>query len=94
MERLDLTSSKVSASDRFDMIKNDQAITVEAGTKKTVEIKPVGIIVKNDQCTVDEGSGLTITNQNGTLTIDAEKAKIGETANLTITNKDAGEKKF
>ena len=92
LERLDLTSSKVSASDRFDMIKNDQAITVEAGTKKTVEIKPVGIIVKNDQCTVDEGSGLTITNQNGTLTIDAEKAKIGETANLTITNKDAGEK--
>lgn len=92
LERLDLTSSKVSASDRFDMIKNDQAITVEAGTKKTVEIKPVGIIAKNDQCIVDEESGLTITNQDGTLTIDAEKAKIGETTNLTITNKDAGEK--
>lgn len=92
LERLDLTSSKVSASDRFDMIKNDQAITVEAGTKKTVEIKPVGIIAKNDHCTVDEESGLTITNQDGTLTINAEKAKIGETVNLTITNKDAGEK--
>lgn len=92
LERLDLTSSKVSASDRFDMIKNDQAITVEAGTKKTVEIKPVGIIAKNDQCIVDEESGLTITNQNGTLTIDAEKAEIGDNANLTITNKDAGEK--
>ena len=92
LERLDLTSSKVSASDRFDMIKNDQAITVEAGTKKTVEIKPVGIIAKNDQCIVDEESGLTITNQNGTITIDAEKAEIGDNANLTITNKDAGEK--
>lgn len=92
LERLDLTSSKVSASDRFDMIKNDQVITVEAGTKKIVEIKPVGIIAKNDQCIVDEESGLTITNQNGTLTIDAEKAEIGDTANLTITNKDAGEK--
>ena len=92
LERLDLTSSKVSASDRFDMIKNDQAITVEAGTKKIVEIKPVGIIAKNDQCIVDEESGLTITNQNGTLTIDAKKAEIGDNANLTITNKDAGEK--
>ena len=92
LERLDLTSSKVSASDRFDMIKNDQAITVEAGTKKTVEIKPVGIIAKNDQCIVDEESGLTITNQNGTITIDAEKTEIGDNANLTITNKDAGEK--
>ena len=92
LEQLDLTSSEVSASDRFDMIRNDQTITVEAGTKKTVKIKPVGIIEDSDQCTIDEQSALEITNKNGTLTIDAEKAEIGDTANVTITNNDAGEK--
>ena len=91
LTNLNLKSTKVSATDRLSFINDSQTMSVEAGTKKEVEVKPTGILEKQDQCRINGDSTVKVSNNgNGKVTIDAQNAKEGEEASFTITNSNAG----
>lgn len=89
-----LKGSKVSAADRLNFIKNDEKITVEAGTQKEVTIKPLKILDKNDVCTIEGDDSIKVTNKgNGKINVDAQNAEADKTCTLVISNAKAADKK-